>query len=199
MTRLAILRHGHTGWNRAGRIQGRTDVPLDAEAVAELSALRLPAEWADADLFASPLQRARQTATLISGRTPAVVDALIEMNWGQWEGQHGHDLAQDHGSGYLPIERWGWDYQPPGGETPSQIWARLEPWLTSLRGDAVAVCHIGVMRVLLAQATSWDFASPCPFRIKRNRLYIIEVGTTLRLAAAEPVRLVPAPVGEAAQ
>lgn len=196
MSRLAILRHGHTGWNRAGRIQGRTDVPLDAEAVAELSALRLPAEWANADLFASPLQRARQTAALISGHPPNVAAALIEMNWGQWEGLRGHDLAQDQSSGYLPIERWGWDYLPPGGETPRQVWARLQPWLAALQGDAVAVCHIGVMRVLLAQAHRWDFAGPCPFRIKRNRLYILESGTPLRLAAAEPVRLVL--IGEAA-
>jgi broad specificity phosphatase PhoE len=189
MTRLAILRHGHTDWNRAGRIQGRTDIALDPAAIAELSALRLPGAWTDADLFASPLQRARQTAALISGRAPTLSDALIEMNWGQWEGLRGQDLAQDPASGYLPIESWGWNYQPPGGETPAEVWARLQPWLASLRRDAVAVCHIGVMRVLLAQATGWDFEGPCPFRIKRNRLYVLEVAP-LSLAEVEPVRLV---------
>ena len=29
--RIAFLRHGHTSWNRVHRIQGRTDIPLDAE------------------------------------------------------------------------------------------------------------------------------------------------------------------------
>ena len=37
MTRLALVRHGHTEWNRAGRIQGRSDIPLDTDARAELS------------------------------------------------------------------------------------------------------------------------------------------------------------------
>ncbi|MGV8988015.1 MAG: histidine phosphatase family protein [Cypionkella sp.] len=189
MTRLAILRHGHTSWNRAGRIQGRTDIALDPAAVDELSALRLPAGWGDADLCSSPLKRARDTASLVTGRNPVLSDALIEMNWGQWEGLRGHDLAQDPASGYREIESWGWYYRPPGGETPLEVWARLKPWVTSLRRDTVAVCHIGVMRVLLAQAEAWAFQGPCPFRIKRNRLYIIEIGEGLRLSVAEPIRL----------
>ena len=43
MIRLALLRHGHTAWNRAGRIQGRSDIPLDAQAREDLSGYALPA------------------------------------------------------------------------------------------------------------------------------------------------------------
>ena len=42
MTRLALLRHGHTAWNRAGRIQGRSDIALDADARKSLADLCLP-------------------------------------------------------------------------------------------------------------------------------------------------------------
>ena len=45
MPRLALLRHGHTAWNREGRLQGRTDIPLDEEAITGLSELRLPRQW----------------------------------------------------------------------------------------------------------------------------------------------------------
>ncbi|MBI1172474.1 histidine phosphatase family protein [bacterium] len=195
MRRLALLRHGHTPWNRVGRLQGRTDIALDPEAVATLSALRLPPDWAGAALYSSPLSRARQTAALIAGRAPAIAEPLIEMNWGDWEGQHGEALSQDPASGFRPIEDWGWHYTPPGGESPAEVWARLQPWLATLPDQAVAVSHIGVMRVLLARAMDWHFAGPCPFRVKRNRLYILEIGAGLRLALDEPVRLVPATEG----
>ena len=173
MIRVALLRHGHTAWNRAGRIQGRTDVPLDAEARADLAARRLPAPWDAADLVASPLSRAVETARLVAGRAPRIEPALTEMHWGEWEGREGRALLADAGSGYRHIEDWGWGYQPPGGESPRAVWDRLAPWLDALTGDTVAVCHIGVMRVLLARATGWEFAGPAPFRVKRARLYVL--------------------------
>ncbi len=191
MIRLALLRHGHTAWNRAHRIQGRTDIPLDDQAVADLGALRLPAPWDSAALWSSPLQRAAHTAELVAGRMPRTDPALMEMDWGEWEGQHGSDLRADPASGFRDIEDWGWDYAPPGGESPAHLRARLVPWANALTRDSVAVCHIGVMRVLLAHATGWDFDGPAPFAVKRNRLFIINIsdggwsfdGTPVRLEA----------------
>ena len=189
MIRLAIIRHGHTAWNRSGRIQGRSDIPLDTDATAALARRCLPEPWDTADLCASPLMRAQQTAALISGRTPRADDALIEMNWGAWEGMEGRNLRDDPASGFRDIENWGWDYRPPGGESPEDLRARLVPWAESLRQDTVAVCHIGVMRVLLAIAAGWDFSGPAPFRIKRDRLYIISPDPDGWRSEQDPVRL----------
>ncbi|MEY8801283.1 histidine phosphatase family protein [Leisingera sp. XS_AS12] len=190
MIRLALLRHGHTSWNRAGRIQGRSDIPMDDTARAELAAQSLPPDWADADLWSSPLKRAAETAELVAGRPPRTAPALTEMNWGEWEGLHGTDLKADSSSGFRDIEDWGWHYRPPGGETPAEVWDRIEPWLRGLTRDTVAVCHIGIMRMILARAHGWDFDGPAPFRVKRNRLFIVEIdGPTLR-PVDEPIRLI---------
>ncbi|WP_171100625.1 histidine phosphatase family protein [Ruegeria sp. HKCCD7255] len=189
MTRLALIRHGHTAWNRAGRIQGRSDIPLDVDARAELSGYALPPPWDSAQLWSSPLARAVETAKLISGRDPRQDDALTEMNWGDWEGQRGADLIADPESGYRHIEEWGWDYRPENGESPAELWARLQPWLSGLEEDAVAVCHIGIMRVILAKAWGWNFDRPAPFKIKRNRLFIVDLATME--PESEPVRLLP--------
>ncbi|WP_425044578.1 histidine phosphatase family protein [Primorskyibacter sp. S87] len=188
MTKLALLRHGHTAWNRAGQIQGRSDIPLDAEARKELAGYALPVPWEQAELWSSPLARARETAELVAAHKPKTDPALTEMNWGDWEGKRGVDLLAQNGSGYRHIEDWGWDYRPPNGESPQEVWHRLRPWAEGLKTDAVAVCHIGIMRVLLARAHGWHFDGPAPFRIKRNRLFIIDLDNWT--PAPEPVRLV---------
>ncbi|SDW76148.1 probable phosphoglycerate mutase [Ruegeria halocynthiae] len=187
MNRLALLRHGHTDWNRAGRIQGRSDIPLDADARAELAGYCLPPPWDTASIWSSPLSRAAETAQLVSGKIPKTSAALTEMNWGDWEGQRGAELIEIPDSGYRHIEEWGWNYRPPRGESPAELWSRIKPWLEGLSGDNLAVCHIGIMRVILAKAWGWNFAGPAPFRIKRNRLYVIELDTMR--AEPEPVRL----------
>ncbi|WP_298913704.1 histidine phosphatase family protein [uncultured Roseobacter sp.] len=189
MIRLALLRHGHTSWNRQGRIQGRTDVPLDSDAVAQLSKLVLPAPWRNAQLCASPLERARETARLISGRAPRTEPALMEMNWGEWEGKRGIDLQTDPASGFRDIEQWGWSYCPPNGESPADLRERLVPWVHALASDTVAVCHIGVMRVLLAHASGWDFDGPAPFQIKRNRLYVLGIEADSWALQPSPLKL----------
>jgi len=194
VTRLALLRHGHTPWNRAGRIQGRTDIPLDPEAEADLAALRLPPPWDAATLWSSPLARAAQTATLVAGRVPRSDPALMEMDWGDWEGQRGIELRSTPGSGFRDIEDWGWDYTPPGGESPDALRIRLDSWLKALAGDNVAVCHIGVMRVVLAMATGWNFAGPAPFQIKRNRLFVVACQDGRWQLDPEPIRLIRRPI-----
>ncbi|MEM6308850.1 MAG: histidine phosphatase family protein [Pseudomonadota bacterium] len=187
--KLAFMRHGHTSWNRAHKIQGRTDIPLDMQAKTDLAALRLPEPFAQYDIWSSPLSRARETAELISDTTPLMADALMEMDWGDWEGKHGVDLIADPNSGYRDLENWGWKYTPPNGESPKALYNRLLPWLSSRERDAVVIAHIGTMRVALAHAYDWNFLGPCPFTIKRNRLFVIEGSGTDWTAWSEPVRL----------
>ena len=174
MIRLALLRHGRTQWNNEGRLQGRTDIPLEDASRAHLANLALPDQWRHADLLSSPLCRAIDTAQALTGRTPAIEPALLEMNWGDWEGQRGAELRADPVSGYRDLENWGWDFCPPGGETPADVRDRVLPWALALQADTLAITHIGIMRVLLACATGWNFDGPPPVPIKRDRLYILE-------------------------
>ncbi|MDU9002294.1 histidine phosphatase family protein [Sedimentitalea todarodis] len=189
MIRIALLRHGHTDWNRAGRIQGSSDIPVDDDARRELEQFRLPVPWNSAELWSSPLARAAETARIVAERPPRISDALTEMNWGDWEGLRGADLLAKSDTGFRHIEEWGWDYRAPGGESPAELEHRLRPWLAGLQRDAVVVCHIGVMRVLLARAYGWDFEGPAPFRIKRNRLFLLTMSDGTLTADPDPVRL----------
>lgn len=199
---LALLRHGRTAWNRAQRLQGRSDQPLDEEGRAELADRRAPPPWDRARLVASPLVRARDTAALIAPGRPIETDErLIELDFGDWEGRRGADLLREPGSGYRHIEDWGWSFAPPGGEALTALRDRVSGFLADAAGRAepvLAVCHINVMRVILAQAHGWDFDGPAPFQIKRARLYPIRLSADGRPApAGDPIRLIrteePAP------
>jgi broad specificity phosphatase PhoE len=189
MIRLALVRHGHTAWNREGRVQGRSDIALDAAACTDLAALCLPDPWDRADLWSSPLKRAVQTAQLVADRAPRTDPALTEMNWGDWEGRFARDLRTDPDCDHRDIDSWGWDYTPPHGESPGAVRARLVAWAQTLKRDSVAVSHIGVMRVLMALATGWNFDGPAPFAIKRGRLFIIEMRGDAWTLLPDPVRL----------
>lgn len=89
--RMIVMRHGQTEWNSAHRIQGHTDIPLDArgQKQAEAVAERLK----DMDIravYTSPLMRAHVTAQRIAERCacPVIDEArLIERYFGDWEGE----------------------------------------------------------------------------------------------------------------
>lgn len=87
---IYLMRHGETDWNKARRLQGQSDIPLNeygiklavktAEALAEV-----PFDMA----FSSPLGRAKETAETILGdrKTPLHTDVrLKEINFGINEG-----------------------------------------------------------------------------------------------------------------
>lgn len=89
--KLYIIRHGQTDWNRARRLQGRTDIPLNewGRLVAELTREGLKDVTFDV-AFTSPLIRAKETAELIlkDRNIPIVEDErIIEVNFGAYEGE----------------------------------------------------------------------------------------------------------------
>ncbi|MGF1500838.1 MAG: histidine phosphatase family protein [Paracoccaceae bacterium] len=191
---IALLRHFPTDWNGEGRIQGRIDRPLTAAARARLAALSLPPPWDGAAIVASPLARARDTAEALAQGRPVRLDPrLVELSYGTWQGRLSAELLADPASGFVPMDRWGWDRRPPGGERPSDGLARVRAALAeaAAEGPALLVLHRGLMRAILAAAHGWDYASPEPFEIKRGRLYPVEIAAdgTPRAAHA-PLRLI---------
>lgn len=191
MIRIGLLRHGRTHWNRQGLLQGQTDIGLEDGEPERLAALTLPDEWRGASLLASPLSRANDTARIVSDRTPRTDPRLVEMAFGDWEGKASLDLQADPNSGFRDIEDWGWDYRPPNGETPREVWARIEPTLAELTEDTLIVCHLCVMRVALAKAHGWEFSGPPPFAVKRDRIYGLTFESGTLSADEKPIRLVP--------
>src|ERR671935_1194168 len=160
-TTLLLVRHAETEDNVTLRLSGWTDTDLSerGEAQVRLLADHFNREHGHAaELYSSPLTRARRTAEAIgalTGHTPILLDDLREMYFGELDGRpfeelkeaYAHLLEADENSA---IEDFVW----PSGESRSGFTSRVlrVTNLTAPRhvGRSVAVVtHGGVIATLL--------------------------------------------------
>src|SRR5215467_4422014 len=104
---LFLFRHGETDWNRAGRLQGHTDTPLNATGLAQAQALseRLRRHRLDA-VMSSDLARAWTTGRVVADAlgVPLIGEpGLREANIGAAEGLLWPDIKSRFGQ---LTERW---------------------------------------------------------------------------------------------
>jgi broad specificity phosphatase PhoE len=159
MTVLHLLRHGeHVLQGRAavGRTPG---IGLSEKGRAEIAAVaeRLAGDGVTA-LYASPLQRTRETAEIVGARLGlevALCDELIEVDFGEWTGATFDAVRAD--------PRWeAWRTQRslatiPGGESMREVQRRAVEALLEIAqrpGDetVVLVSHGDVIRAALVFA-----------------------------------------------
>jgi len=156
MTLIYLVRHGETDWNRARRIQGATDIPLNdtgREQAATTGRLLARREW---DLVVtSPLSRARETAQIIARETgmpePILLPEIVERQYGEAEGLDYEEIA----------ERFPDDTVVPGRESREEVAARVIPAIVQLAeqnpGAAIiVVSHGGVIRSVLTSVAPDD-------------------------------------------
>jgi broad specificity phosphatase PhoE len=177
MTLLAVLRHGPTAWSAARRLQGRRDIVLSPEGRVTVLSWRLPAALAGCSWLTSPLRRAVETAEIL-GLAARRETRLIEMAWGAWEGLSLAELAAHPGAALAERAAAGLDFQPPGGESPRQVQARLKPLLAEIArgGEAVGtVTHKGVIRALFALASDWDMLGKAPARLDWHSAHLFRL------------------------
>jgi broad specificity phosphatase PhoE len=159
---IYLVRHGATDNNlaRPPRLQGcGLDAALSVEGRRQ--AQRTAEFLADRGLnvvYSSPLLRARQTAQAIaaaSGLAVELVDEIIEVDIGQWEGMTWNEVERTHPKEYEAFLNDAGLHPFLGGETLEQVRARVVPALNRLMeanlGRTVAiVAHNVVNRAYLA-------------------------------------------------
>ena len=160
---IIIVRHGRTEFNATGRLQGRTDNPLDEVGLAQAEAVAAylqPELMPDTLFVCSPLLRARQTAMAIVDRVGSsfdIDDRWIELDDGSYEG-----LRQAE----VPANVWReWradsDFAAPQGESLNQVQERVAQACDDLaqRLDgrtAVVVSHVSPIKSAVAWALGVD-------------------------------------------
>ncbi|VWX55476.1 putative phosphoglycerate mutase [Burkholderiales bacterium 8X] len=168
-SRLIAVRHGETDWNVGTRIQGQTDIPLNA--VGQRQARRAGAALAHepiAAIYASDLSRAWQTAEAIAlhhGLPVIAEPGLRERAFGRFEG-----LSFAEIDATLPDEARRWrqrdpEFAPDRGETLIEFRKRVVEVTDRLAAahlgeQIVLVAHGGQMDVLYRLATHQDLQAP---------------------------------------
>lgn len=166
VTRLSLVRHGQTDWNRARRIQGTSDIPLNAtgRAQAHVTATALALRTWDG-IYASPLSRAMDTARIIAQASnlaePQPIADVTERRYGEAEGLTGEEILARFPDGVAV----------PGRETRDEVVARALPALTELAENnpgrnLIVVSHGGVIASLVRALT--DHALPGPGEVIPN-------------------------------
>ena len=188
MSAVLFIRHGPTAWNMQGLIQGQTDIPLSEEGRAEVKRWALRRDFTGFDWYASPLARARETAALLGCAECRTDPRLMEANWGAWEGWSLDRLRKDIGEIFAAMEAQGLDLQPPQGESPRMVRARLSAWLSDVapaQRPIVAVCHAGVVRAAYSLATGWDMKKKAPLARPHAFAHLYELSPTGALSVSE--------------
>ncbi|MBG6214082.1 MULTISPECIES: histidine phosphatase family protein [unclassified Cryobacterium] len=197
------MRHGQTDWNLYQRIQGSTDIPLNATGRAEAAAAakRLQSRRWDA-IVSSPLARAAESARIIAAELglndPQIVPALTERHHGAIEGLTFAERQHRFPDGMAV----------PGLETRRDVVDRVLAALSSLAigraGQCVLVLsHGGIIGTLLRHATAGERprhgesianGSVHDFRWENDQLLLTHFDATPRTpddrgdTAASPVR-----------
>ena len=146
---IFLARHGETEWNRVGRWQGNTDIPLSE--VGRVQARNLANRLRDrgiTEIFSSDLSRARETAEIaaeVLGVSRLRLDPrLRERGFGCFEGLTRQECEERHGemwARYLADRRM----TPTGGEPQEQVIARVVAALTAVAASASAGDHVLVV------------------------------------------------------
>jgi len=150
VTTLLLARHGQSTWNAQQRWQGQADPPLSE--LGRQQAWSASAGVGTVDLiFASPQQRALETATIISqavGVGPVIaVEGLRERSAGAWSGLTKDDIEETF-PGWLDDGR-----RPGDFESDDELLARVLPALDAIvvegaGGSILVICHGGVIKAV---------------------------------------------------
>jgi len=190
-TRILAIRHGQTAWNAAARIQGHTDIDLDA--VGQWQARQLAQALGHEELqaiYSSDLARARDTAAPLAAAHGLPVGAdtgLRERAFGAFEGLSFEQIESRWPEQALAWRRRDPGFGPRGGEVlrdfRARVVAAVERLALAHRGQSIVlVTHGGVLDVLYREAARIALDAPRTWQVANagiNRLLHSSEGLVL--------------------
>ncbi|MDK2799918.1 MAG: phosphoserine phosphatase [Clostridiales bacterium] len=184
MTKLFLIRHGLTEWNKLNKFQGSSDISLCKEGVEQAKKLasRLSSYNFEA-IYASDLSRAYDTATYIAQAHNLVVKKipeLREIHFGEWEG-----LTKDEIIKLKNYDFNRWKVSPHSEKFPGEgsflnVQRRVMKGIHTIlsrhtEGNIVIVSHGGSLKIIILSLLELDLSFYRKFWLGNTSLSIIEL------------------------
>ncbi len=168
MKHIYLVRHGQTDANKnkiwiGARSQYKLNDDGRKEAAYAGAKLR-EFELDSTEIYASPVERAFQTAKIIQDKLalPIVpIPDLSEMFFGDLEGFDEKKFENDFPLNYAEWLRSSLDFYPPNGESGRRFFARATEAITEISTsaetqDVIIVTHSGIIKMFLASILHID-------------------------------------------
>lgn len=184
MSRIYLVRHGETDWNKEDRCQGCIDIDLNSEGVrqAEFVAQRLVNEEIHA-LYCSNLKRAYRTAQIIAKALNLSItrsEALNEISFGDWEGLTFEEIRNRHDYDYNT-----WRLSPhtanfPGEGSLANVKKRVMKYVDEIISqnegkNILIVSHGGVIKLIILGLLGIGLEAYNKFYIANTSLSIVHI------------------------
>ncbi len=185
-SRVFLVRHGETNWNKEGRFQGQIDIPLNhngKDQAAKTSKYLAKVKFNKA--FSSSMERPYETAQIILKNIPTLkitkLDKLVEISHGLWEGKLENEIKEE-----WPDLLKNWHQKPeevimPEGESIKAVSERsIKAWedICSLQNKndlTLLVAHDAVNKTLICNLLGIDFSNIWMIKQGNGGITIIDI------------------------
>lgn len=179
---IYLIRHGQTNWNVEGKLQGKTDIPLNengkkqakniSDNIAKLNITRI---------ISSDLSRAKETAEIINEKIQGKMftdKRLREVDYGELEGKFVKSFSE---------ETWDIFNSSPEklkGESRENVYRRIKSLFNEIKDEEeniLVVTHGGALRMMMYYANNKDSFNKEEYEknyknMKINNTEIFELG-----------------------
>lgn len=183
-TKLILVRHAETDWNKESKYQGQKDVNLNATGKSQAEKLgKYLADKKIDVIYSSDLKRASETAGIVNKYHKLQIEKdqrLREISFGDWEGMTYGEIKEVYPDNF---RKWFENpvlTAPPAGETLSEFEKRIinifSEIIEASDGRSVSVfTHGGVIKVYLSYLLGVSVQNYWQFKVSSTGVSIVSI------------------------
>jgi len=184
-SRIILVRHGETNWNKEGRFQGQIDIPLNEKGKEQAyKASKYLEEIEFTKAFSSSMKRPYETAKIILKKNNIQIEkinSLVEISHGLWEGKLEEEIKET-----WPKMLKDWHEKPesvtmPQGESIKQVSERaISAWNLICNSQkendtSLLVAHDAVNKTLICHILGLNYSDIWMIKQGNGGITVIDI------------------------